>query len=114
MIRKLLCGVSLACFLLAVSVRAQPPLQQSPSGQQSEQPKSVTGKVTSVEPGGKAFSVEVNQGNNKRTMQFVVDKNTVVQGHVGAGTTATVQYQQSGGQLVALNVSEQGSPSQPQ
>jgi hypothetical protein len=47
-------------------------------------------------------------------MQFVVDKNTVVQGHVGAGTTATVQYQQSGGQLVALNVSEQGSPSQPQ
>jgi hypothetical protein len=114
MIRKLLCGVSLACLLLAVSVRAQPPLQQSQSGQQAEQPKSVTGKVTSVEPGGKAFSVEVNQGNNKRTMQFVVDKNTVVQGHVGAGTTATVQYQQSGGQLVALNVSEQSSPSQPQ
>ncbi len=69
-------------------------------------------RVTNVETGGKAFSMEVNQGNNKRTMQFVLDKNTVVQGHVGAGTTATVEYTQNGGQFVALNISEQSAPSQ--
>jgi len=110
MIRKLLSCAALACFLLAVSVQVQPLFAQAQSGQQSEQAKSVTGKVTSVETGGKAFSMEINQGNSKRTMQFVVDKNTQVQGHVGTGTTATVEYQQSGGQFVAVNVSEQTTP----
>jgi hypothetical protein len=111
MISKILSGAFLAFLLVAVTARTQPLPPQS--GQQSEQSKqSVTGKVTNVETGGKAFSMEVNQGNSKRTMQFVLDKNTVVQGHVGAGTTATVEYTQNGGQFVALNISEQSSPSQ--
>ncbi len=111
MISKILSGAFLAFLLVAVTARTQPLPPQS--GQQSEQSKqSVTGKVTNVETGGKAFSMEVNQGNNKRTMQFVLDKNTVVQGHVGAGTTATVEYTQNGGQFVALNISEQSAPSQ--
>ncbi len=111
MISKIWSGAFLAFLLVAVTARTQPLPPQS--GQQSEQSKqSVTGKVTNVETGGKAFSMEVNQGNNKRTMQFVLDKNTVVQGHVGAGTTATVEYTQNGGQFVALNISEQSSPSQ--
>lgn len=114
MIRKILPFAFLACFLLAVSARAQPRLSQGQSGQQSEQAKSVTGKVTSVETGGKAFSLDVTQGNSKRTMQFVVDKNTVVQGHVGTGTTATVEYQQSGSQFVAVNIKEQATPPQSQ
>jgi hypothetical protein len=117
MISKLLSGAFLALLLVAISVKAQPLPPQSQSGQQSEQTKSVTGKVTTVETGGKAFSMEVSQGNSKRTMQFVLDKNTVVQGHVGAGTTATVEYQQNGGQFVAMNISEQQSApaqSQPQ
>jgi hypothetical protein len=112
MIRKLLSCAFLASFLLVVSVQARPLLLQSQSGQQSEQAKSVTGKVTSVETGGKAFSMDVNQGNSKRTMQFVLDKDTVVQGHISAGTTATVEYQQTGGQFVAFNISEQSTPSQ--
>lgn len=114
MIRKLLSCAFLASFLMAVSVQARPLPVQSQSGQQSEQAKSVTGKVTAVETGGKAFSMEVNQGNSKRTMQFVLDKNTVVQGHIGAGTAATVEYQETGGQFVATNISEQSTPSQPQ
>ncbi|SRR6266700_5375821 len=109
MIRKLLSCSILACFLLAVSVRTHA-APQGQSGQQSEQAKSVTGKVTTVETGGKAFSMEVNQGNSKRTMQFVVDKNTQVQGHVGTGSMATVEYQQNGGQFVAVNVTEQTAP----
>jgi hypothetical protein len=111
MISKFLSGAFLAVLLVAVSANARPLPPQSQSGQTSEQTKSITGKVTTVETGGKAFSMEVSQGNSKRTMQFVLDKNTVVQGHVGAGTTATVEYTQNGGQFVALNISEQGAPS---
>jgi anti-sigma factor ChrR (cupin superfamily) len=113
MIRKLLISASLAGFLLAVSTQARPPLQNTQTDQQSPKVHSVTGKVTQVETGGKAFSLEVSQGNDKRPMRFVVDKGTTVQGHVAAGTTASVDYQSdSNGQLVALSVSEQSS--QPQ
>jgi hypothetical protein len=46
-------------------------------------------------------------------MRFVVDKGTTVQGHVAAGTTASVDYQaDSGGQMVALSVTEQSAQSQ--
>ena len=64
--------------------------------------------MTQVETGGKAFSIEVNQGSDKHPMRFVVDKGTTVQGHVSAGTTASVDYQpDASGQLVALSVKEQ-------
>ena len=113
MIRKILIFASLAGFLLVVSTRAQPPYQNSQSDQQAPKVHSVTGKVTQVETGGKAFSLEVNQGSDKHPMRFVVDKTTTVQGHVAAGTTASVDYQpDQSGQLVALTVKEQSQQSQ--
>jgi hypothetical protein len=109
MIRKFLMFASLTGFLLAVSTHARPLQQKSqPDQQQTTQVQSVTGKVTQVETGGKAFSMDVNQGNDKHPMRFVVDKGTTVQGHVSAGTVASVDYQPDGsGQLVALSVKEQ-------
>ena len=117
MVRKLLLFASLAGFLLAVSIRAQPPYQNenpnSQAGQQAPKVKSVTGKVTQVETGGKAFSMDVAQGNDKKPMRFVVDKGTTVKGHVAAGTTASVDYQpDTNGQLVDLSVTEQSAQSQ--
>jgi hypothetical protein len=113
MIRKFLISASLAGFLLAVSVQARPPYPQAQSDQQAPKVHSVTGKVTQVETGGKAFSLEISQGNDKRPMRFVVDKGTTVQGHVAAGTTASVDYQaDSSGQMVALSVTEQSAQSQ--
>jgi TolA-binding protein len=114
MIRKFLFCASLACLLFIGMTKAQAAYPQSQSGQQTEQTKSVTGKVTSVETGGKAFDVEVNQGSNKQTMRFVVDQTTQVQGHVGTGTTATVQYQPKGSDLVALTVIEKNAQPQPE
>jgi hypothetical protein len=112
MIRKFLIYASLAGFLLAVSTHARP-LQKSQDQQQTSQVQSVTGKVTQVETGGKAFSIEVNQGSDKHPMRFVVDKGTTVQGHVSAGTVASVDYQPDGsGQLVALSVKEQAQQQQ--
>jgi hypothetical protein len=59
--------------------------------------------------------MDVSQGSDKKSMRFVVDKNTTVQGHVGAGSTATVDYQpDANGQMVALTVTEQQAGQQPQ
>ena len=113
MIRKFLLLAAAAAFLFAISTHAQPQAQKStPDQDQQEQqaPKvhSVTGKVTQVETGGKAFSMDVKQGEEKHPMRFVVDKGTTVQGHVAAGSTASVDYQpDSNGQNVALAVREE-------
>jgi hypothetical protein len=112
MIRKLLLLGAVAGFLMAVSTEAR---QQSQNGQQDQQaPKvhSITGKVTQVESGGRAFSMDVNLGSDKHPMRFVVDKSTMVQGHVAAGTTASVDFQSdASGQLVALSVKEESPQS---
>jgi hypothetical protein len=113
MIRKILLVASIAGFLLAVSVQARPQSQNTQQDKSAPKVHSVTGKVTQVETGGKAFSLDVSQGNDKRPMRFVVDKGTTVQGHVGTGTTASVDYQpDANGQLVALSVKEESQQSQ--
>lgn len=113
MIGKVLMVATLASFMLTVSTYSQSTQQKSQTDQQSAQVQSVTGKVTQVETGGKAFSMDVNQGNDKHPMRFVVDKTTTVQGHVAAGSTASVDYQPDpSGQLVALSVKEQSQQAQ--
>jgi hypothetical protein len=108
MIRKILCGSVLAPMLvLGVATRAG--TISAPQGKsQAEQPKQVSGKVTDIGSDRKSFSLEVNDKGSKRTMQFVVDNNTQVQGKVTVGTDAIVQYQPtSDGKLVALSVGAQ-------
>lgn len=110
MTRKFMLRLALASALVfsagvlsqTVWSQAQPGQQQ----QQAKQTKSVSGKVTSVAPGGRAFTMDVKAGNQDRTMQFVVDKRTQVQGHVTTGTQADVVYVSDQGQNVALNVAE--------
>ena len=116
MIRKFLLLAAAAGFLWAVSAVSTHAQYQNNSQQNQQQdqqaPKvhSVTGKVTQVETGGKAFSMDVNQGNDKRPMRFVVDKSTTVQGHVAAGSMASVDYQPDpNGQNVALSVKEESA-----
>jgi len=51
----------------------------------------------------------VNDGSSKRTMNFVVDKNTQVQGRVTEGTIVAVEYQPSdSGQNLCVRVTAQG------
>lgn len=113
MIRKFLMFAAMAGFLAAVSTQVRAQSQAAQQDQQAPKVHSVTGKVTQVETGGKAFSMDVNQGSDKKPMRFVVDKGTTVQGHVAAGTTASVDYQSdANGQLVALSVKEESSQAQ--
>ena len=131
MVRKLLLCASLAGALVrggAVLARPaagqsqtdrarseQPQAEQAPSRQQptekQTQPatKSVAGKIASIGTGGHSFTLEVSDGSgNARTMNFVVDNNTQVQGQVRQGTPVTVEYTvMQGGQNLAVNVTAQ-------
>lgn len=113
MVRKFLLFASVAGLLMVASAQARQQSQNSQQEQPAPKIHSVTGKVTQVETGGKAFSLDIGQGSDKKPMRFVVDKTTTVQGHVSAGTTASVDYQpDANGQLVALAVKEESAQSQ--
>jgi hypothetical protein len=110
MIRKILVCASLGGLLLvSVPAIAHSRAAQNQSGQQSQQAtKSVSGKVASIGENGKSFVVEVDNkgGGAKQNMQFVVDKNTQVEGHVTAGTMVLVEYQpMDGGQNLCVKLS---------
>jgi hypothetical protein len=109
--RKFLLCASLAGLLLtAIPVRTHAISPQNSSDRQTENStQKVTGKVTSIGNGGHSFALEVNEGNDKQTMQFMVDKNAKVQGKVGVGTDVTVEYTpMEGGQNLALSITPQG------
>ena len=94
MLRKLLCSASFAGLLLSgAAVHARPAQQQAQPKQNREQTKTAQGKVTDIASDKKSFTIEVNDGNTKHTMQFVLDGNTQVQGRVSVGTDATVEFQ---------------------
>jgi aspartyl/asparaginyl-tRNA synthetase len=108
MIRKILTCLSLVGFLTAVvPAMAHKATTQDEGKQQAT--KSVTGKVASIGDQGKSFALEVNDGSSKKTMNFVVDKNTQVQGRVTEGTIVAVEYQPSDdGQNLCVRVTAQG------
>jgi hypothetical protein len=109
--RKLLSAVCLVGLTLlgTTPARAQPAHMQSDSGKQSETAKkSVSGKVASIGNSGTSFTVEV-EGSSKQTMEFVVNKNTEVQGQVKVGTLVAVEYQPTeGGQNLAVSIAVRG------
>ena len=106
MIRKLLVGASLAGLLtLGVGMAVRTANAQDRGDKQEQQAaKTISGKVASIGNGGHSFSLEVN-GENKGKMDFVVDKNTQVNGQVREGTAVTVQYQaMANGQNLAVSI----------
>ncbi|MGB7435357.1 MAG: DUF5666 domain-containing protein [Candidatus Acidiferrum sp.] len=110
MMHKILVAASLGSMLLLGTPGVMLGQAQGQQGQQSQQAtKSVTGKVTGIGDQGHSFTVESDSSTNKQTMQFVVDKNTQVQGQVKVGTPVQVEYETlNGGQLVCVRVSAQG------
>jgi hypothetical protein len=111
MIRKTLFSVSLGSLLiLGAATHANSITQGQQQGKQTPQQavKSVSGKVSAIGTGGTAFTLEVS-GENKKSMDFIVDKNTQVQGQVRAGSAVTVEYQaMETGQYLAVSVTAQG------
>lgn len=101
----LMFGVSMWTHLNAAQAQGQQPL--APQAQQQAQAGSITGKVTAVS--GRSFSIEVGEGDAKRTMQFTTDANTVMSGELKVGSTASVQYRAgAGNQNMATKVDVRG------
>jgi hypothetical protein len=111
MIRQFLLGAAFAgAMLLGISAANLPLHAQAQSGNQSPAAaNAVSGKVTAIGNGGHSFTLEVSTSStDKRTLEFVVDQNTRVQGKVTVGTAVAVQYQiVQGGQKLALSVTAQ-------
>jgi hypothetical protein len=108
MLRRWLCSVALSGLFLSavISIPAAVPLLSQEAGQR----QSVTGTVTSIGNDAKSFSMDVDQAGDTKTLQFVVNESTQIQGQVGVGTSVTVEYRPNGdGQNTALSVAPQGS-----
>ncbi|HXW61122.1 MAG TPA: hypothetical protein VEJ45_00875 [Candidatus Acidoferrales bacterium] len=100
-----------AGLLLLVPAHGFAAPQQGPSEPQAEQTKSVSGKVASIASDKKSIVLEVNNGDDKQTMQFIVNQNTQVTGRVSAGSMAIVQYQPTDdNQYLALVITPQNTP----
>lgn len=83
--------------------------------QDAAEVQSASGKITSVEsnsfnleitpsaaPAGRQFSQDNNQ--QPKTMIFVIDKNTAVDGKLAVGSSADVTYRQDNGNNIAVSV----------
>jgi|SRR5580704_10343742 hypothetical protein len=93
----------------SASARAQPVPALPQAGQQSQQTtKSVAGTVTAIENGGRSFSLTVAEGNDKKTLKFVLNDDSQVEGQVKVGTPVTVEYIAMADQNVARTVTAQG------
>ena len=114
MIRKLLIGVAitglmdLSATLPVLSVRAQPQSNRS-DRQEQKATKSVSGKVIKIGERGHSLSVEVAESKNTTEfVEFVVDRNTRVNGQVREGTAVTIEYRaMESGQNLALSITAQ-------
>jgi len=114
MIRQLLFGVaiaglmSLSVTMAGYSVRAQSQSDRSDK-QEQKATKSVSGRVINIGNRGHSLSVEVAESKNTTEfVEFVVDRNTRVNGQVREGTAVTVEYQATeSGQNLAVSITAQ-------
>jgi hypothetical protein len=109
--RKLILAASLLSFgltLTAMPARTATLTPQSENAQKAQTTaQSAVGKVTAIGSNGHSFTI-ANGDDSKQTMDFVIDQNTKVEGHVHVGTTVTVAYApKDGGPNVAITVTAQ-------
>jgi hypothetical protein len=101
--------VSLAMIAAVAPVLAD--TAQDRANAQTSAQKSVTGRITAVEPTsftisvGAALSTELLASQaNEKSMTFGIDKNTTIEGKLQIGSTADVTYREANGKLLAISV----------
>jgi hypothetical protein len=107
---------ALASLILVPAVWALPATRSSAIQQEAPPPQaqsqSVSGKIASVEKSSFTLTIGAassNQGQQfqqsaAKTMSFMVDKNTTIDGKLKVGVTADVTYREDNGQNVAISV----------
>ena len=85
------------------------------SSQTASQEQSVTGKISSVEKSSFTLTVGQSQTSSQsrdlqqdpatpKTINFMIDKNTTIEGSLKVGATADVTYRQEKGANMAISV----------
>ena len=113
-----ICVSVLASFVLVATLCAIPPAdnaQPAAGRQDSAQTQSVSGKIASI--GKTSFTLTVastrmlnqsqavpGQDATAKTMTFMVDKNTTIDGKLKVGASADVTYRQEGENNIAISV----------
>ena len=109
--QKLLLSASLlgaGLLFGGTSAIALPAPAVAQSGQQAQQEtKSVAGTVASIGDQGHSFTLDVNDGGKKQALQFVLDKNAQIKGHVTVGSSVKVDYVAMADQNIAKVVTAQ-------
>ncbi len=70
--------------------------------QQVDKTQTVSGTITSV--GDNSFSIEVKEGDATKTMEFLTNQDTKIEGELKTGATARVTYRVDGNKNVATQV----------
>jgi len=72
------------------------------AAQQAEKGQTASGKVTAVKDN--SFSIEAKEGDTAKTINFVTDKNTKIDGQLKTGANVQVNYRIEGGKNIATQV----------
>lgn len=102
--RTALCLASLFILCFTVAAWSTPVLDQHVSTVLTATPdnQSLSGKISAI--GDAAFSLEVTRGQERKTMEFLIDGDTKVEGKLEVGSQATVEYRAQNGKNVAVHV----------
>jgi protein-disulfide isomerase len=102
-------ALAAATFALPASTAAA---KQSSAESQQAQTQSVSGRIASVERS--SFTLNVGSGSTNpghqmeqtspKTMTFMIDKNTTVDGKLKVGANADVTYREDAGNNIAVSV----------
>ena len=106
---------TIAALLLVAELWAMPPannsnIQSTATAQQTPAaPLSVSGKITSV--GNDSFTLAVGPGipqfseaSETKSMTFMTDKNTTLEGKLRVNANADVTYREENGRNIAISV----------
>jgi hypothetical protein len=101
--RTALCLATLFLVCFTVAAWSTPrPAQLLDYWQPPPDTQSMSGKISAV--GDAAFSLEVTKNQEVKTVEFLVDGDTKVEGKLAPGANATVEYRSNSGKNVAVHV----------
>jgi hypothetical protein len=102
--RTVLCLASLFVVCFTIAAWSTPiPDRLVPGDPEAEHPNlSLSGSISSIRDA--EFSVDVQKNRDVKTVQFLVDDNTKVEGKLAVGAQATVEYRTNGEKNIAVRV----------
>ena len=97
-----LASLFVVCFTAAAWATPVPDRRVLTKSAPAADNPSQSGKIASI--GDAAFSLEVTSGQGRKTIEFLIDGDTKVEGKLKVGSQATVEYRSADGRNIAIHV----------